>query len=98
MLAPLAASLLRYGACLLPITLERCLFSKITTTMWSGGCTALFESAAGGRGVEGTMWSFCRNAVLGLFAADRRTGALGFLVASGATALVSFGFTGRTVG
>ena len=33
MLAPLAASLLRYGACLLPITLERCLFSKITITM-----------------------------------------------------------------
>jgi hypothetical protein len=90
--------LLRYGACLLPITLERCLFSKITTTMWSGGCTALFESASGGRGVEGTMWSFCRNAVLGFFAAGRRTGALGFLVASGATALVSFGFTGRTVG
>jgi hypothetical protein len=44
------------------------------------------------------MWSFCRNAVLGFFAAGRRTGALGFLVASGATALVSFGFTGRTVG
>src|SRR5829696_7312058 len=48
MLAPLAASLLRYGACL--ITLERCLFSKITTTMWSGRGTAAFSFlGAGGR-------------------------------------------------
>src|SRR5262245_10158035 len=36
MLAPVSASLFRYGACPLPITLERYLFSKITTTMWSG--------------------------------------------------------------
>src|SRR5687768_15585494 len=46
MLAPLAASLLRYGACL--ITLERCLFSKITTTMWSGRGTAAFFLLGGG--------------------------------------------------
>lgn len=98
MLAPLAASLLRYGACLLPITLERCLFSKITTTMWSGGCTALFESASVGRGVDGTMWSRCRTAVLGFLGAGRRTDALGILVASGAAALVSFGVIGTTVG
>lgn len=37
-MAPLAATLLRYGAC--AITLERCLFSKITTTIWSGRGTA----------------------------------------------------------
>src|SRR5215212_8891142 len=48
MLAPLAPSLLRYGACM--ITLERCLFSKITTTMWSGRGTAAFSFlGAGGR-------------------------------------------------
>jgi hypothetical protein len=98
MLAPLAASLLRYGACLLPITLERCLFSKITTTMWSGGRTAFFEAPSVGRGVEGTMWSCCRTAVLGLLGAGRRTGPLGFWVASGATPLASFGLTGTTVG
>src|SRR4029453_2657399 len=48
MLAPLAASLLRYGACLLPITLERCLFSKITTTIWSGRGTAAFSFLGAG--------------------------------------------------
>ena len=48
MLAPLAASLFRYGACV--ITLERCLFSKITTTMWSCRGTAdLSFVGAGGR-------------------------------------------------
>jgi hypothetical protein len=47
MLAPLAASLLRYGACL--ITLQRCLFSKITTTIWSGRGTAAFGSLCAGR-------------------------------------------------
>src|SRR4029453_2297827 len=53
MLAPLAASLFRYGACLLPITLERCLFSKITTTIWSGRGTAAFSFlGAGGRTVR----------------------------------------------
>ena len=97
MLAPLAASLLRYGACALPITLERCLFSKITTTMWSGRCTAFFELASVRRGVEGTMCSCCRTAVLGLLG-GRRTAPLGFRGVCGATALVSFGFTGRTVG
>ena len=40
MLAPLDASLSRYGACPEPITLVRCLFSKITATMWSGGAAA----------------------------------------------------------
>src|SRR5215208_6013282 len=53
MLAPLAASSLRYGACLLPITLERCLFSKITTTIWSGRGTAAFSFlGAAGRTVH----------------------------------------------
>jgi hypothetical protein len=48
MLAPLAASLFRYGACV--ITQEQCLFSKITTTMWSGRGTAdLSFMGAGGR-------------------------------------------------
>src|SRR4029453_10265782 len=62
MLAPLAASLLRYGACLLPITLERCLFSKITTTIWSGrGTTARFFGV--GRGT----------AAVGLFGAGSST-------------------------
>src|SRR5215203_2555757 len=98
MLAPLAASLLRYGACALPITLERCLFSKITTTMWSGRCTAFFDLASVRRGVEGTMWSCCRTAALGFLGAGRGTGALGFRVAGDAPALVSFGFTGTTVG
>src|SRR5215204_4553127 len=56
MLAPLAASLLRYGACL--ITLERCLFSKITTTIWSGRGTAAFsflgaEGRTAGCGISG---------------------------------------------
>ena len=97
MLAPLVASLFRYGACPLPITLERCLFSKITTTMWSGRCTDFFDLASLGRGVEGTMWSCCRTAVLGFLGAGC-AGARGFLVASGATSLVSFGFTGTTVG
>src|SRR5215207_6300583 len=53
MLAPLAASSLRYGACLVPITLERCLFSKITTTIWSGRGTAAFSFlGAAGRTVR----------------------------------------------
>ena len=43
MLAPLAASWLRYGACLLLVTLERCLFSKTTTTMWSGRGNGAFS-------------------------------------------------------
>ena len=48
MLAPLAASSFRCGACV--ITLERYLFSKITTTMWSGRGTAdLSFVGAGGR-------------------------------------------------
>lgn len=47
MLAPWLARLLRYGACEPPITLERCLFSKITTTMWSG------------RGTEEDLGFFC---------------------------------------
>src|SRR5215211_7366620 len=56
MLAPSAASLLRYGACL--ITLERCLFSKITTTIWSGRGTAAFsflgaEGRTAGCGISG---------------------------------------------
>jgi hypothetical protein len=46
MLAPAAASLFRYGACPLPITLERYLFSKITTTMWAGEAPALGLAAA----------------------------------------------------
>lgn len=96
MLAPLAASLLRYGACPLPITLERCLFSKITITMWSGGWTARFESPSVGRGLEGTMCSCCRTAVLGLLG-GRRTAPLVLLGVCGATALVSFGVTGTTV-
>jgi len=44
------------------------------------------------------MWSRCRTAVLGFLGADRRTDALGILVASGAAALVSFGVIGTTVG
>src|SRR4029453_12191184 len=53
MLAPLSPSLLRYGPCLLPITLERCLFSKITTTIWSGCGTVAFSFlGAGGRTVR----------------------------------------------
>jgi hypothetical protein len=44
------------------------------------------------------MWSCCRTAVLGFLGADRRAGALGFRVAGGTPALVSFGFTGTTVG
>jgi hypothetical protein len=48
MLAPIAASSFRCGACV--ITLERYLFSKITTTMWSGRGTAdLSFVGAGGR-------------------------------------------------
>jgi hypothetical protein len=74
------------------------LFSKITTTMWSGGCPALFEPASVGRGVDGTMCSCCRTAVLGFLDAGRRTDALGFPVASGAAALVSFGLIATTVG
>jgi hypothetical protein len=44
------------------------------------------------------MWSRCRTVVLGFLGAVRRTDALGFLVASGAAALVSFGVIGKTVG
>ena len=98
MLAPLPASMLRYGAWLLPITLERCLFSKITTTMWSGGCTPPFEPPSRGRGVEGTMRSCCRTAVLGFLGAGSRFGAPGCVVASGAPALASSGVAGATVG
>jgi hypothetical protein len=49
MLAPLAASLFRYGACPLLVTLERCLFSKTTTTMWSGRGTAALGFLFAGR-------------------------------------------------
>jgi hypothetical protein len=53
MLEPLSASLFRKGACLLPITLERCLFSKITITMWSGvGADAFDFFEEGGGGVD----------------------------------------------
>src|SRR5688500_2295568 len=43
MLAPCPASLFRYRARGLPITFVRCLFSKITTTMWSGCFAASFD-------------------------------------------------------
>jgi hypothetical protein len=44
------------------------------------------------------MCSCCRTAGLGSLGAVRRSGAPGFLVASGAAALVSLGVTGTTVG
>ena len=44
------------------------------------------------------MWSCCRTAALGFLGAGRGTGALGFRVAGDAPKLVSFGFTGTTVG
>ena len=78
MLAPLAASLLRYGACPLPMTLERCLFSKITITMWSGrSVLGLF-----GAGCD-FFWVGRRAAVFGSLGAGRRTLAFGFLGAGG---------------
>lgn len=89
MLAPLAASLSRYGACPLPITLERCLFSRITTTMWSnGGTPALcFFFGAGRRTVD--CCSFGENG---------RSTALNFFGAGRTAAVVSFGFGCATVG
>lgn len=80
MVAPLPASLLRNGACLLPITLERCLFSKITITMWSGG-----EAPNGFFGEE-------RAGVdLGLFGENGRSTVLSFSGAGGTAAAVPLG-------
>src|SRR4249919_2332659 len=84
MLAPLAASLLRYGACALPITLERCLFSKITTTMWSGRRPAVL----GLFGVGRTFFGVGRRvAVLVLFVASCRSVTFDFSGVGGTTAL-----------
>jgi hypothetical protein len=88
MLAPLAASLLRYGACALPITLERCLFSKITTTMWSGGGAAALGFFGAGR----------RPVVFCSFGVNGRSTAVNFFGARRATAVVSFGFGCTTMG
>ena len=74
MLAPLAASLLRYGACLLRITPERCLFSKITTTMWSGRGADAFGFLCAGR----------RAIAVGVMEADSST-ALVFVGSAGTT-------------
>jgi hypothetical protein len=99
MLAPLAASLLRYGACALPITLERCLFSKITTTRWSGRPDAAFDFLCLGRRTVGA--GFCgtgrRAAVLGSLCWGRAV-TLGFFGAGGATGWVSCGVAETTVG
>jgi len=98
MVAPLAASLLRYGACALPITLERCLFSKITTTMWSGCRDAAFDFLCLGRGGVGAgFWGTGRRAaVLGFLCWEPVT--LGFFGAGGATGCVSCGVAETTVG
>ena len=88
MLAPSAASLLRYGACPLPITLERCLFSKMTTTMWSGcGTVGLCSLGEGCRTV-----GFC-------FSGENGCSIRLNLGGGGcARALVSFGCVGTAVG
>jgi hypothetical protein len=93
MLAPLAASLLRYGACALPITLDRCLFSKITTTMWSGRRPTVLGLFGVGRTFFGAGR---RVADFDLFGAGRRTVAFDFLDAGGTTALGVSGEGGAT--
>ncbi len=74
------------------------MFSKITTTMWSGSRTAFFELASVEPGVEGTTRWYWRTAAPGFLGAGRRTAASGFRVAGAATTLVSFGLAGATVG
>lgn len=87
MLAPLAASLSRYGACPLPMTLVRCLFSKITTTMWSGTGTAAFGLPGAGR----------RTVDFGFVGENGRSTALTFGEGC-TTAVVVCGFAGATAG
>jgi hypothetical protein len=99
MVAPLAASLLRYGACALPITLERCLFSKITTTMWSGCRDAAFDFLCfGRRSVGAGFWGTGRRAAVLGFLCWGRTVTLGFFGAGGATGWVSCGVAETAVG
>ena len=99
MLAPFAARLLRYGACALPITPERCLFSKITTTMWSGRRDSAFDFLCLGRRTVGAgFWGTGRRASVLGFLCWGRTVALGFFGAGGATGRVSCGVAETTVG
>lgn len=99
MLAPFAASLLRYGACALPITLERCLFSKITTTMWSGRRDGAFDFLCLGRRTVGAgFWGTGRRAVVLGFWCWGLAVTLGFFGAGGPTGRVSCGVAETTVG
>jgi hypothetical protein len=98
MLAPLAASLLRYGACALPITLERCLFSKITTTMWSGRCAIAFGFFGADRTFSGAGRTFCGVGRASFGVARSFLGARSALSGVGRTgALVCRGAVGTTV-
>jgi mannose-6-phosphate isomerase-like protein (cupin superfamily) len=65
------------------MTLERCLFSKITTTMWSGRSPAVLGLVGADRNFFGAAR---RAAVFGSLGAGRRTLAFNFLGMGGATA------------